>query len=88
MKKPIEEMLESIEKQNLEILHFLKGDQSHSTSHQNDKSAKLLTKTEYAKAIKKSVPTVDRWVSDGLITPILIGGRRYFQDPVSQYISK
>ncbi|WP_313029448.1 hypothetical protein [Soonwooa sp.] len=75
MDNPFAEILERLskqEQQQSEILSLLK---------EAKPQKKLLTKHEYAKAVKKSITTIDRWVSSGKLTPTIIAGCRYFEDP-------
>lgn len=41
----------------------------------------LLTAQEFAKMLKKSMPTIWRWEKEGKIKPIIIAGTKYYKNP-------
>lgn len=48
----------------------------------NQKEDELLTPQEFAKVVKKSMPTLWRWETEGKITPKIIGGKKFYKNPL------
>lgn len=42
----------------------------------------LLTPQEFAKVVKKSMPTIWRWETEGKITPKIIAGKKFYKNPL------
>lgn len=47
----------------------------------NEPETELLTPQEYAKLLKKSMPTIWRWETEGKISPVMIAGKKYYKKP-------
>ncbi|SIQ55642.1 hypothetical protein SAMN05880574_11639 [Chryseobacterium sp. RU37D] len=45
----------------------------------SEPDSELLTLKEYAKLIKKSLPTIWRYEKDGKIKPVIIAGKKYYK---------
>lgn len=50
-------------------------------SDQSKNEAELLTPQEYAKIVKKSMPTIWRWETEGKINPVIIAGKKFYRNP-------
>lgn len=48
----------------------------------DQKEVELLTPQEFAKIVKKSMPTIWRWETEGKITPKIIGGKKFYKNPL------
>ena len=46
-----------------------------------DQDQELLTPQEFASVVKKSMPTIWRWESEGKIKPVLIAGKKFYRNP-------
>ncbi len=46
-----------------------------------DAETDLLTPREFAKVVKKSMPTIWRWETEGKIKPTIIAGKKYYKNP-------
>lgn len=46
-----------------------------------DAETELLTPQEFAKVVKKSMPTIWRWESEGKIKPTIIAGKKFYRNP-------
>ncbi len=77
MENPFEQLLFEIRKENKEL--HLKLDKALSLIPDEDQE--LLTPQEFSKVVKKSMPTIWRWETEGKINPILIGGKKYYKNP-------
>ena len=48
----------------------------------DQKEVELLTPQEVAKIVKKSMPTIWRWETEGKITPKIIAGKKFYKNPL------
>ncbi len=77
MENPFE-LLKADFKKDLQEIH-LKLDKALSLIPDEDQD--LLTPQEFAKAVKKTMPTIWRWETEGKINPILIAGKKFYKNP-------
>lgn len=50
-------------------------------TEKSEPDAELLTPQEYAQLVKKSMPTIWRYETEGKINPVIVAGKKYYKKP-------